>query len=136
MNDSIARMLAGVTAAQRPLFLKMSYNGADALAELAEHDPSLIVGILGGAPGTTRDTFELLHRIETNGGRVALFGRKIQLTESQFDLVGLMPRLLQGALDSAGAVREYHALLAAAGITPTRPIEADLELTDPMLLGE
>ena len=96
VNDSIVRMLAGVVAAQRPVFLKMAYNGADALAELTEHDPSVVVGILGGSAGTTRDTFELLHRAETHGGRVALFGRKIQRAESQLDLVGS---------DAAGAAR-------------------------------
>ena len=62
VNDAIIRTLAGVTAAHRPLFLKMPYNGADALAELVEHDPSVVVGILGGSAGTTRDTFELLDR--------------------------------------------------------------------------
>ena len=65
VNDSITRALAGVTGAQRPLFLKVAYNGPDALAELAGYDPSLVVGILGGSAGTTRDTFELLHQAET-----------------------------------------------------------------------
>ena len=55
----------------------MAYNGSDVLAELAGHDPSLVVGVLGGSAGTTRDTFELLHRAERHGARVALFGRKI-----------------------------------------------------------
>ena len=54
VNDSIIRALAGVTGAQRPLFLKVAYNGPDALAELAGYDPSLVVGILGGSAGTTR----------------------------------------------------------------------------------
>ena len=63
VNDWIVRTLAGVTQAERPLFLKMAYNGADAVAELAEHDPSIVVGILGGSAGTTRDTFELLHAV-------------------------------------------------------------------------
>ena len=40
VNDAIIRTLAGVTTAHRPLFLKMPYNGADALAELVAHDPS------------------------------------------------------------------------------------------------
>jgi hypothetical protein len=53
VNDSITRALAGVTVAQRPLFLKVAYNGPDALAELAGYDPSLVVGILGGSAGTT-----------------------------------------------------------------------------------
>ncbi len=51
VNDSIVRALAGVTQAQRPVFLKLGYNGADALLELTEHDPSLVVGIYGGTVG-------------------------------------------------------------------------------------
>ena len=107
----------GSPAAHRPLFLKMPYNGADALAELVEHDPSVVVGILGGSAGTTRDTFELLHRAERHGGRVALFGRKIQRAESQLDLVGLMRPVLRGELTPADAVRAYHEALAKAEIT-------------------
>lgn len=136
VNDSIVRALAGVTSAHRPLFLKMAYNGADALAELVEHDPSVVVGILGGASGTTRDTFELLHRAQEHGGRVALFGRKIQRAESQLDLVGLMRPVLRGELTPEAAVRAYHDALAQAGVTPQRTLDDDLELTDPVLRSE
>jgi hypothetical protein len=136
VNDWIMRTLAGVTAAQRPLFLKMAYNGADSMAELVEHDPSVIVGVLGGSAGTTRDTFELLHRAERHGGRVALFGRKIQRAESQLDLVGLMRPVLRGELGPADAVRAYHEALAKAEITPHRDLDADLEVTDPVLRAE
>ena len=136
VNDWIVRALAGVTGAQRPLFLKMPYNGADALAELVEHDPSVVVGILGGSAGTTRDTFELLHRAERHGGRVALFGRKIQRAESQLDLVGLMRPVLRGELSPQNAVRAYHDALAKAEITPHRPLADDLELTEPVLRSE
>ena len=136
VNDSIVRTLAGVVGAQRPLFLKMAYNGAEALAELTEHDPSVVVGILGGSAGTTRDTFELLHRAQANGGRVALFGRKIQRAESQLDLVALMRPVLRGDLTPADAVRAYHDALAKADITPQRDLEADLEVTDPVLSAE
>ena len=136
VNDSIVRTLAGVAAAERPLFLKMAYNGGDVLAELVEHDPSLVVGILGGSAGTTRDTFELLHRAQAHGGRVALFGRKIQRAESQLDLVGLMRPVLRGELSPADAVRAYHKALAGAGVEPTRSLEADLEVTDPVLRSE
>jgi hypothetical protein len=136
VNDSIVRVLAGVTNAQRPVFLKIPYNGANALAELVEHDPTLVVGILGGSAGTTRDTFELLHRVETHGGRVALFGRKIQQAESQLDLVALMRPVLRGELTPADAVRAYHDALARAGITPHRPLAEDLELTDPAMRAE
>jgi hypothetical protein len=136
VNDWIMRTLAGVTAAHRPLFLKMPYNGADALAELVEHDPSVVVGILGGSAGTTRDTFELLHQAERHGGRVALFGRKIQRAESQLDLVGLMRPVLRGELSPADAVRAYHDALTKAEIVAQRSLEADLEVTDPVLRAE
>ena len=136
VNDSIIRTLAGVTREQRPLFLKVAYNGADALAELAGHDSSVVVGVLGGSAGTTRDTFELLHRAERHGARVALFGRKIQRAESQLDLVGLLRPVLRGELSPADAVRAYHDALAKAEIAPRRTLEADLEVTDPVLRAE
>jgi len=136
VNDAILRTLAGITTTQRPLFLKVAYNGAGALAELVEHDPTLVVGILGGVAGTTRDTFELLHHVESQGARIALFGRKIKQAESQLDLVRLMPRVLRGELSPDDAVRAYHATLADAGITPVRALEADLAITDPVLLAE
>jgi len=136
VNDSTVRALAGISSTQRPLFLKMAYNGADALAELTEHDPSLVVGILGGMAGTTRDTFELLHRAQLHGGRIALFGRKIQHAESQLDVVGLMRPVLRGELSPTDAVRAYHEALATAWIAPQRSLEVDLELTDPVLRAE
>ena len=133
VNDSIIRALAGVTAGQRPLFLKVAYNGPDTLAELAGHDPLLVVGILGGSAGTTRDTFELLHQAERHGARVALFGRKIQQAESQAGLVSLMRPVLRGELSPAAAVSAYHEALAEAGIASHRSLEADLTVTDPAL---
>ena len=136
VNDSIVRTLAGVTTAHRPLFLKMAYNGSAALAELVEHDTSIVVGILGGSAGTTRDTFELLHRAERHGARVALFGRKIQRAESQLDLVALMRPVLRGELTPADAVRAYHEALAKADLPAQRTLEADLEVTDPALRAE
>ena len=136
VNDSIMRTLAGVTREHRPLFLKVAYNGSDTLAELAGHDPSVVVGVLGGSAGTTRDTFELLHRAERHGARVALFGRKIQRAESQLDLVSLLRPVVAGELSPADAVRAYHDALARAGIAPRRTLEADLEVTDPVLRSE
>jgi hypothetical protein len=136
VNDSIMRTLAGVTREHRPLFLKVAYNGSDTLAELAGHDPSVVVGVLGGSAGTTRDTFELLHRAERHGARVALFGRKIQRAESQLDLVSLLRPVVAGRLSPADAVRAYHDALARAGIAPRRTLGADLEVTDPVLRSE
>ena len=133
VNDSIIRALAGVTAAHRPLFLKLAYNGPAALAELVGHDPSLVVGLLGGSAGTTRDTFELLDQGQRHGARVSLFGRKIQRAESQLDLVALMPQVLAGKLSPEQAVRSYHGTLQGHGLAPHRSLEDDLRITEPAL---
>ena len=136
VNDSIIRLLAGVTAAHRPLFLKVAYNGGPSMAELTRHDPSLVAGVLGGAAGTTRDAFELLHRAEAHGARVALFGRKIQRAESQAELLALLRPVLRGDLSPAEAVRAYHDALAKEELAPHRPLAEDLEVTDPALRAE
>jgi len=133
VNDHIVRLLAGVTAAERPLFLKMAYNGPASLSELVEHDSSLVVGILGGSAGTTRDTFELLAQTERHGARVALFGRKIQRSESQLDLIAGMRDVLTGKATSEQAVAAYHEVLRSKGITPFRPLEQDQQLTEDVL---
>ncbi len=136
VNDWIIRVLAGVASDERPIFLKVGYNGADALAELTEHDPSLVVGVLGGSAGTTRDTFELLRRAEAHGARAALFGRKIQHAESQGAMVALMRKVVDRELGPEAAVHDYHATLHREGIAPLRPLATDLEVTDAVLLAE
>ena len=50
INDTITRMLAGVSPSGRPLFLKIVYHGPKAMEELVRFDPHLIVGILGRHP--------------------------------------------------------------------------------------
>ena len=136
-NDAIVRCLAGVASAERPLFLKMQYNGARAMEELSSFDPSnLIVGVLGGAAGTTRDTFELVAQTERFGGRVALFGRKIYLAEDSVELVRLMRTVIEDRIAPLEAVRAYHDLLAKKGIEPARALEDDVEVTDPILKPE
>ena len=137
INDAIVRCLAGVGADERPLFLKMQYNGARAMAELASYDPGkLIVGVLGGAAGTTRDTFELVAQTERFGGRVALFGRKIYQAEDAIEIVRLMRAVVARDIGTVEAVKSYHATLADAGIHPARPRDEDLLVTDPVLAPE
>ena len=135
VNDAIHRTLAGVTRAERPLFLKIAYNGARWLEELVSSDPGLVVGILGGAAGTTRDCYELLAQGARHGARVALFGRKIQSAEAPLALVALMRPVARGELAPAEAVRAYHAALERQGLRPARPLAADLEITEPALRG-
>jgi hypothetical protein len=134
VNDHIIRLLAGVTAAERPQFLKMAFNGTAHLDELVGHDPTLVVGILGGSAGTTRDTFELLRQGEAHGARVALFGRKIQRAESQLDLLAGMRAVLNGAVTPEQGVIAYHEALRAKGLTPARSLADDQVVTEPVLV--
>ena len=136
VNDSIVRSLAGVTAAERPLFLKVAFNGGKHLQELTEHDSTLVVGLLGGPSGTTRDTFELLKQGEQAGARVALFGKKIQRAESQSDIVRLMRPVIEGSMTPDKAVEEYHKSLAEKKITPKRSLTVDRQITESALLGD
>ena len=129
-NDMIARMLAGVAPAGRPLFLKMVYHGPKAMEELVRYDPHLVVGILGGSAGTTRDAFQLLHDAQKYGARVALFGRKINNAENQLAFVHFLRLIVDRQLEPIEAVRAYHAVLERLGIKPHRALETDLQLTD------
>lgn len=133
LNDHIVRTLAGLPRSGRPLFLKIPYNGARALEELVAYDPSLIVGILGGAAGTTRDAFQLLHDAQRHGARVALFGRKINLAEHPLTFVSLLRRVADGVIAPDEAVKLYHAELGKLGVSPFRPLVKDLEITAPSL---
>lgn len=129
VNDHIVRCLAGVTRAQRPLFLKMAYHGPRPLEQLVAYDPELVVGILGGSAGTTRDAFQLLHDAQRHGARAALFGRKINHAEDPLAFVAWLRRIADGQASPVDAVRAYHADLARGGIAPRRPLEDDLRIT-------
>jgi hypothetical protein len=129
INDAVARALAGVATAGRPLFLKIVYHGPKALEELVAYDPHLVVGILGGSAGTTRDAFQLLHDAKKYGARVALFGRKINNAECQLAFVEFLRLIADGHLEPDEAVRAYHGVLQKLGIAPRRPLDEDLALT-------
>lgn len=135
VNDCICRTLAGLTRAQRPQFLKIPFNGAKALDELASYDPDLVVGVLGGGAGTARDTFELIHQAEKYGARIALFGRKINLAEDPLAMVRLMRAVADGQVMPKEAVKAYHGALQASGQQPLRFIEDDSKVTEKVLMG-
>ncbi len=128
INDMVARTLAGVTAASRPLFLKMVYHGPRAMEELVNYDPHLVVGILGGSAGTTYDAFKLIHEAQKYGARVALFGRKINQAECQLAFVQFLRLIVDGRIGPEEAVRAYHGVLQRLGIRPHRRLEDDLQL--------
>ncbi len=133
VNDHIARTLAGVTQAGRPLFLKIPYAGPAALEELVSYDPQLVVGILGGGAGTTLDAFQLIHDAQKYGAQVALFGRKINLSEDPLLFITLLRGITDGDIKPIDAVKTYHSKLSTAGIKAHRLLEDDLTLTEPVL---
>ncbi len=130
INDNILRTLAGVPEAGRPVFLKIVYHGPKAMEELAQYDPNLVVGILGGSAGTTYDAFRLIHDAQKYGARVALFGRKINNAEHQLAFIEMLRLITDGKISPEEAVRAYHGVLQGKGIKPTRPLDEDLKLTD------
>lgn len=136
VNDAMMRSLAGLTKAERPEFLKIAYNGPAALEELASYDPSVVVGVLGGGAGTCRDCLELIAQVERYGARVALFGRKINLADDPQEMVRMMRAVADGEMNSEEAVRHYHASLEKQGITPTRPLDEDVTITEEVLKAD
>ncbi|MBE0545824.1 MAG: hypothetical protein IH623_31215 [Verrucomicrobia bacterium] len=130
INDNILRTLAGVPESGRPVFLKIVYHGPKAMEELAQYDPNLVVGILGGSAGTTCDAFRLIHDAQKYGARVALFGRKINNAEHQLAFIEMLRLITDGKLNPEEAVRAYHGVLQGKGIKAHRSLADDLKLTD------
>ena len=130
INDNIIRALAGVTESGRPVFLKIVYHGPRLMEELAQYDPNLVVGILGGGAGTTYDAFRLIHDAQKYGARVALFGRKINNAEHQLAFIEMLRLITDGRISPEEAVHAYHGVLQGKGIKPKRALQDDLQLTD------
>ena len=99
------------------------------MEQLVAYDRSVIVGILGGPAGTTHDAFRMLWEAKKYGGRAALFGRKINQAEDQLLFVEILRALADGNADPEESVRDYHGQLQQRGLTPHRPLEEDLVLT-------
>lgn len=129
LADHVVRALAGVPRAGRPVFLKIPYLGPEVTQQLAAYDPSLVVGILGGAAGTTHDAFGLVAEAKQHGARVALFGRKINAAENQLAFVRHLRAVADEQVAADEAVRAYHGELQSLGIQPHRALEADLVRT-------
>src|SRR5258706_1229951 len=130
INDNILRTLAGVPESGRPIFLKIVYHGPKAMEELAQYDPNLVVGILGGSAGTTYDAFKLISEAQKYGARVALFGRKINNAEHQLAFIEMLRLITEKKITPEEAVRAYHGILDAKGIQPKLTLEKDLELIE------
>src|SRR5258705_5967608 len=130
INDNIIRSLAGVPQAGRPLFLKIVYHDPRAMEHLAQYDPNLVAGVLGGSAGTTYDAFKLIHDAQKYGARVALFGRKINNAEHQLAFIEILRLITDVKISPEEDVRAYHGVLQGKNIKAKLPLEKDLELTD------
>lgn len=128
VNDHIARTLAGVPQAGRPVFLKIVYHGPKALEELVTYDPHLVVGILGGSAGTTYDAFKLVAEAQKYGARAALYGRKINNAECQLAFIEFLRLIVEHQITPEEAVRAYHGVLQQLKIRPWRSLAEDMEL--------
>jgi hypothetical protein len=134
INDCIIKAIAGQTKEERPLFLKIAYNGPKAMEDLASYDPeNLIVGILGGSKGTTRDCFELIKKASQYGAKVALFGRKINLAEDPILIVQMMRKVVENLIQPQDAVKLYHSELSKKKLVADRPLQKDLQITEAVL---
>ncbi len=127
--DTVVRTLAGLTRSERPQFLKIPYLGPELTERLVAYDPRTIVGIMGGASGTTFDAFELLASARKHGVRAALFGRRINNAEDQLAFVQHLRWIADGEIGAEEAVRSYHGALQEQGLPPVRSIEEDLAQT-------
>lgn len=136
LNDMIARTLAGVPRAGKPVFLKLLYLGPKFMEEIVHYDPDLIPGIMGGAAGTTYDAFKLVEDAQKYGARAALLGRKINNSESQLAFIKMLRLIVDGEIKAKEAVHAYHGVLQELGLRPYRSLEDDLEITDPALKSE
>ena len=136
VNDCILKTLSGQISKEKPLFLKIAYNGPKAMEELASYDPgNLIIGILGGSKGTTRDCFELVSQAYKYGARVALFGRKINLSENQELIVTVMRKVVESEMTPEEGVKFYHDSLIKLNLKPDRKLEDDIKITEPVFIN-
>lgn len=129
LNDQIVRTLAGIAREHRPEFLKIPYFGPRWMEELVQYDPTMVVGILGGASGTTHDAFALLANAKKHGARIALFGRRIKDAEHPLTFVRHLRRVADGLISPEEAVRSYHGDLQTLHLPPKRALEEDLKLS-------
>ena len=130
VNDCVSRMLAGIPASSRPEFLKMQYNGPKAMEQLVSYT-SAIVGVLGGSPSTTYDAFKMLAEAKKYGARVALYGRRILVSEDPVSYVRFLREVADDNISPEEAVKAYHGALQDKGISPTRSLQDDMVIVTP-----
>jgi len=81
---------------------------------------------------TTYDAFKLISDVQKYGARVALFGRKINLSEHPLTFIEMLRRIVDHQITAEEAVKAYHDALKKLGIKPLREFADDKELTGTM----
>jgi hypothetical protein len=67
------------------------------------------------------------------GARVALFGRKINLSEHPLTFIEMLRSIVDHEITPEEAVKAYHARIKELGIDPARDLAADMQLTSTMM---
>ena len=103
VNDSIVRTLAGVTARAAAAVPEDGLQRGGRAGRAGRARPARWWSASSaGRPAPRGTPSSCCTGPQPHGGRVALFGRKIQRAESQLDLVGLMRPVLRGELQPGG----------------------------------
>jgi hypothetical protein len=82
---------------------------------------------------TTNDAFKLISDAQAYGARVALFGRKINLSKDPFAFIDMLRRVVDHEITAEEAVNAYHGALGKLGIRPFRDLAEDMKLTGTMM---
>ena len=106
------------------------------MEELAEQRPTLVVGVLGGSAGHHPGHLRAARPSRAGRGGWRCSGGRSSAPSRSCGLVARMPPVLRGELSPSDAVRAYHDGLAEDGVSPARTLEADLEVTDPVMRAE
>ena len=85
------------------------------------------------AAAPTYDAFKLISDAQKYGARVALFGRKINLSEHPLTFIEMLRRITDREIPAEEAVKAYHDALSKLGINPLRELGQDMQLTGTMM---
>ena len=70
---------------------------------------------------------------EKHGARIALFGRKINLSEHPLTFIEMLRRIVDGEITPEDAVKAYHGVLQGLKIKPFRNLNRDSVLSKNIL---
>lgn len=136
LQDRLVRSIIEGPRKSRPLVLFLPFYGSELNQKVARAIPGVPTGVVGGAPGTTFDAFDLLAKARESGSRAAWFGRKIASAEHQGAFVKFIGLLGNGTITPLEAVHAYHGVLENLSIAPRRKLEEDALASSALLYGD